>query len=569
MSWCNQKKWRREMGTSALVFVTGRDQEGAPFSARMYRHYDGYPDESLHDIARLLSRDPLCPGDAGRIVRVLQDGSMDEKEKPDFRLEGGPWRAPLGPRHLGTDVVEWVYRVDADRMRIDVFGRGAGGHVEGTAKELLAHGPVDPLAYIKPIHGADTIERVERAMAILDRAGYGVCEDSPTEGSRDAKALASLAAAKPKATLADLYDTDERVASACIRLIPGFEYPDYSWKAMSRIHAEAAAVVASRANPPGGLDYRGEAERTIGGAGDSTRANKNKKEMLMAKEGKGAEGARHPDGVPFAIAVPYAQREEAGSMGAEWYPTLKTWAIPEGSDRGAFSKWFPKVEGGEASDAAARSANEVFADTTGKKAGDALLEAVADPKISAYACMQLVNIGADPNAHAAKRESALHRAAAFGAHKAVKALAESGADVAASDSEGMTPLHRAAEGGWAKTAEALLAAGANIDAADAKGRTPLLKAAYYGRADAVTALLKAGADPAARDADDKGVDEAVDAAMKGKRAPLPQDAADAVRAAIAAQVEPAAKDAGAKTAEGDGAKTGGGRKRQALAARAA
>ena len=90
------------MGTSALVFVTGRDQEGAPFSARMYRHYDGYPDESLHDIARLLSQDPLCPGDAGRIARVLQDGSMDEKGKPDFRLEaahGGPLsaRAIWGP----------------------------------------------------------------------------------------------------------------------------------------------------------------------------------------------------------------------------------------------------------------------------------------------------------------------------------------------------------------------------------------------------------------------------------------------------------------------------------------
>lgn len=39
------------------------------------------------------------------------------------------------------------------------------------------------------------------------------------------------------------------------------------------------------------------------------------------------------------LAVPYAQKDEAKSLGARWDATQKKWYVPAGKDLGLFAKW--------------------------------------------------------------------------------------------------------------------------------------------------------------------------------------------------------------------------------------
>lgn len=527
------------MGTSALTLVTGTDADGEECSARLYRHYDGYPDSALSEIARILGSSPGSPGDAAMAARALVEGSMDEKGRPDFRMEGGPWEGPLTEERMGRDEVEWVYRIDTAAMRVDVFGSPDGSFKEGLASELMADGPVDPLGYIKGKDAAEYAGIVRAAVARLEAAGFGVNAPAPTPLSMDDRALKALADAPKKATLSELYDSDQAVSEACTRLFPGFEYPDHSWKTMERLASEAArnlsdarALIASALSTGPGLDR------------------------------------------PRALSVPFMEKGEAETAGAQWYPALKSWAAPAGSDPGAFSKWEPKAEGGTQRDAAARAAEAVFSDATGALATEALLAMPFTPETSGRSCLQMLCLGADPcavgesgepillraaaggaakavkalcdggadpDAPGPKRETALHAAAAAGFHRVAGALARAGADPDAKDSSGMTALHRAAEGGWAKTIASLVAAGADTEAVDAKGRTPLLKAAYYGKADAARALLDAGADVGAVDKAGLGVLEAVEAAGRSRKNALPPATAATVSAFLSDALEAASK----------------------------
>ncbi|WP_256581267.1 MULTISPECIES: DUF5710 domain-containing protein [unclassified Pseudomonas] len=44
------------------------------------------------------------------------------------------------------------------------------------------------------------------------------------------------------------------------------------------------------------------------------------------------------------LKVPFAEKEEAKSLGAKWDPSLKTWYIPEGVDIGPLAQWLPVTE---------------------------------------------------------------------------------------------------------------------------------------------------------------------------------------------------------------------------------
>ena len=41
------------------------------------------------------------------------------------------------------------------------------------------------------------------------------------------------------------------------------------------------------------------------------------------------------------LNVPYAEKDQAKSLGARWCPDLKKWFIPKGIEAKPFSKWFP------------------------------------------------------------------------------------------------------------------------------------------------------------------------------------------------------------------------------------
>lgn len=39
------------------------------------------------------------------------------------------------------------------------------------------------------------------------------------------------------------------------------------------------------------------------------------------------------------LEVPYAEKDQAKSLGARWNPKVKKWFIPEGVEKEKFSKW--------------------------------------------------------------------------------------------------------------------------------------------------------------------------------------------------------------------------------------
>ncbi|CAN0377810.1 unnamed protein product [Ectocarpus sp. 13 AM-2016] len=90
----------------------------------------------------------------------------------------------------------------------------------------------------------------------------------------------------------------------------------------------------------------------------------------------------------------------------------------------------------------------------------------------------------------AKREAALHVAAARGAEKASKALMIAGADPNVRDSGGSSPLHLAAKAGHHHAIGSLLLEGADVHAKRTHaGETPLHLASSKGHALCISELL--------------------------------------------------------------------------------
>lgn len=465
------------MGTSALILVTGRGPDG-PETTRLYRHFDGYPSQTLVDIARILpeamGKSPY-PADWARSLQETSRGPNDEK--PDFRIEGGPWKRRAYPTaDDGGDVVEWYYRIDADLRRVDVHGRYEDRFFEGTIPDFEKRGPVPPI----PAGETEADARaIEKAVADLEAAGFGVSREPPSleRDLRDAEGVLRVRRREnPRARLADVYDSDPELRRACSTLFPDFEYPDHSWRTLRDLHyegiraADALRAEAAGIIPPNGDDLSAEKEGSSESLGSVPGEKKKEIDMAETKERKETKESAGPGlEKPFAIAVPFSDNAEVRKTGAVWFGALKTWVIPEGvttKEQSKFSKWFPKY--GDPASENAIKANAVFADATGRKVQSAFIAACEDPKATEKALTQMVLLGADP---------------------------------CAANSKGTTGLHKAAEVGNVEVISLLLAAGADPRAADHKERTPLHKSAYYGRAEAAEALLAAGADPRARDAD--------------------------------------------------------------------
>lgn len=105
---------------------------------------------------------------------------------------------------------------------------------------------------------------------------------------------------------------------------------------------------------------------------------------------------------------------------------------------------------------------------------------------------QLLDAGADPNAHGGKQVTALH-VATTSAMTAM--LLAGGAYPDARDKDGETPLFSAARNGQVEQMRLLIGAGADVDALNGKRETALFQAGQRGIIGAVDYLLGAGADP--------------------------------------------------------------------------
>ena len=55
----------------------------------------------------------------------------------------------------------------------------------------------------------------------------------------------------------------------------------------------------------------------------------------MSKEGR------------FYLACPYAEKDEAKSLGARWDAGAKKWYVPDDVDKDLFEKWWPTSSGEE------------------------------------------------------------------------------------------------------------------------------------------------------------------------------------------------------------------------------
>ena len=96
-----------------------------------------------------------------------------------------------------------------------------------------------------------------------------------------------------------------------------------------------------------------------------------------------------------------------------------------------------------------------------KKLGKDLFQEVAAPQPSVEKVRSLIDAGADVNAEAKYRETALMKAAERGHVEIAKHLLEAGADVNAKNKEGRTALKFAVEYEHVEIVELLLEAGAD------------------------------------------------------------------------------------------------------------
>ena len=115
--------------------------------------------------------------------------------------------------------------------------------------------------------------------------------------------------------------------------------------------------------------------------------------------------------------------------------------------------------------------------------------------------LQLLALGADPNARGYGGETPLYEAAAAHGPGVIRALVEAGADPTILRDDGESPLHPAAESGRPGTVIALVEAGADPDALNEDGEAPVHQAIGRGRVENVAALIEAGASVGTRNSE--------------------------------------------------------------------
>ncbi|CAN0198480.1 unnamed protein product, partial [Ectocarpus sp. 4 AP-2014] len=131
---------------------------------------------------------------------------------------------------------------------------------------------------------------------------------------------------------------------------------------------------------------------------------------------------------------------------------------------------------------------------------NSLLGAKREPALHAAAaqgeeevCRALIALGADPNLRDRGNNSPLHRAAEAGHHGVIGSLLLKGADMHATNYLQETPLHLAASKGHTLCISELFLGGVDKDVVDEEDRTPLFRAAENNHVGAVEKLLAAGA----------------------------------------------------------------------------
>ena len=58
---------------------------------------------------------------------------------------------------------------------------------------------------------------------------------------------------------------------------------------------------------------------------------------------KSRPAAAAPKEGVFYLVVPFAEKDEAKSMGARWDAAARKWYIPSDKDRESFKRWLPKA----------------------------------------------------------------------------------------------------------------------------------------------------------------------------------------------------------------------------------
>lgn len=156
------------MSTRSCLYVFGEKDSG-PYAVRLYRHCDGYPSETLAEIAGALGA-----GDAGAIAKALCDGGS-------IRLDGPPG-GPCEAEALSLDLLgrqgdlEWIYFVDQKSKSVSVYGGGPS-----LPAEHVNAGPRDPAWEIEslyPQYRAETLERILGAVEAVGAAGWSFNQSS-------------------------------------------------------------------------------------------------------------------------------------------------------------------------------------------------------------------------------------------------------------------------------------------------------------------------------------------------------------------------------------------------------
>ena len=74
------------------------------------------------------------------------------------------------------------------------------------------------------------------------------------------------------------------------------------------------------------------------------------------------------------LKVPFAEKDQAKSLGARWNGELKVWYVPPGTDSAPFAKWFsdapPSASASAASPAAKKAAAKTSANTSTSSTAD-------------------------------------------------------------------------------------------------------------------------------------------------------------------------------------------------------
>lgn len=155
------------MGTRSIIMVVGKQTDYSENTkvVRLYRHWDGSPDDQLPTLLQAIRQgnkhfehfqvlrpeakvtDWPAEGLAAAIIAssLCWDGASVRHDRDEN--DRATYQGPIEPYMYGNQSdLEWVYVVDAQTRTIKVYG---GGY--GSAEEHLDHGLVNPLLYVNCI----------------------------------------------------------------------------------------------------------------------------------------------------------------------------------------------------------------------------------------------------------------------------------------------------------------------------------------------------------------------------------------------------------------------------------